>query len=244
VKISKSDLRRVVVAVDPAATSNEDSDDTGIIVVARTLHLVDSKCTLENCPGHGVVLGDYTCHLPPAGWARAALKAYDDWSADRIIAETNNGGEMVGEVIRAQRVGVPYDTVTATRGKTTRAEPISALYDQNRFHHVGEFPELEEQMRTFTQDSTESPDRMDALVWGATYLGLIGGQGMALLQHMKDQTQKQRNPTHAVLETLPKLAHEADHPALRKGCKHRYFGSPESGFHCTNCGGRLVQDEG
>lgn len=182
IEVCRSDLRRVVVAVDPAVSANEDSDDTGIVVVARGPHQ-PATCRLEGlatCPGHGYVLDDLTCHVTPREWAARAIAAFDHWAADRIVAEVNNGGDMVGTTIHAARPGVPYEAVRATRGKTTRAEPASALYEQGRVHHLGVFPELESQLTTWTPDA-DSPDRLDALVWGLTALGLIGGQGVAFL---------------------------------------------------------------
>lgn len=151
---------RIVVAIDPSATSTESADEAGVIVTG-----------LFN--GHGYVLDDVSLRGSPATWARAAIDAYDRHHADRIIAETNNGGEMVEYVLRAVpregKLPVAYTSVTATQGKQTRAEPISALYEQGRVHHVGTFPLLEDQMCSWTPGE-KSPDRMDALVWGLTHL--------------------------------------------------------------------------
>jgi hypothetical protein len=185
--ISRSDLRRIVVAIDPAVSANEDSDDTGIVVVGRGPHQ-PSTCKLEGlatCPGHGYVLDDLTCHVTPREWAQIAVQGYDDWHADRIVAEVNNGGDMVGTTIHAVRAGISYEAVRASRGKQTRAEPVSALYEQGRVHHLGVFPELEMQLTTWTPDS-DSPDRLDALVWGLTALGLVGAEGHAWLSAWKE----------------------------------------------------------
>lgn len=182
IEVTRSDLRRVVVAVDPAVSANEDSDDTGVIVVAKGPHQ-PSTCKLEGlarCPGHGYVLDDLTCHVTPREWAIVAVGAYDKWDADRIVAEVNNGGDMVGTTIHAVRAGISYEAVRASRGKQTRAEPASALYEQGRVHHLGNFPELETQLTTWTPDS-DSPDRLDALVWGLTALGLINHPGGPVL---------------------------------------------------------------
>src|ERR1700683_1795257 len=125
--ISRSDFRRIVVAIDPAVSANEDSDDTGIIVVARGPHQAQT-CKLEGlatCPGHGYVLDDLTCHVTPREWAAIAVGAFDKWGADRIVAGVNNGGDMVGTTIHAVRAGISYEAVRASRGKTTRAEPVS-----------------------------------------------------------------------------------------------------------------------
>lgn len=161
------ELDRVIVAVDPAASSNEGSDEHGIVVVG-----------LARDPdgyARGYVLEDGTIRGSPEEWAKQAVRMYRKWEADKIIAEKNNGGEMVGSVIKAADRSVPFDLVHATRGKHVRAEPISALYEQGRIHHVGLFDKLEDQMCSFSIDnirnsSTGSPDRVDALVWGLTEL--------------------------------------------------------------------------
>ncbi|MDE2454398.1 MAG: DNA-packaging protein [Burkholderiales bacterium] len=160
--------KRIVVAIDPAVTSNPDSDETGIIVAGRDRE------------DHLNVLADLSRIGTPEQWARAAVGAFHAWGADRLIAETNNGGDMVEAVIRQVDRLVPYRKVTASRGKTIRAEPVAALYEQGRAHHIGPFDRLEDQMCAF--DPTESqraksPDRMDALVWAATEL--FGGVSRA-----------------------------------------------------------------
>jgi phage terminase large subunit-like protein len=163
-KEAPRDLQRIVVAIDPATTSGEDSDETGIMVVGRSE------------PGHFFVLEDLSCRLSPDGWARRAVSAFDKWQADRIVAEANQGGEMVENVIRTVRPNLPVFLVRASRGKRTRAEPIAALYEQGKVHHVGGFAELEDQMCSFAPDLVDgSPDRVDALVWGLTELSGRGG---------------------------------------------------------------------
>jgi phage terminase large subunit-like protein len=155
------EMRRVVVAIDPAVTSGEDSDETGIVVCG------------VGVDGFGYVLADRTCRLSPDGWARRATAAFDQFSADRIIAEVNNGGDLVAHVIRTVGGVYPYRPVRASRGKVTRAEPIAALYEQGKIKHVGSFPELEDQMCMYTPDGYDgSPDRVDALVWGLSELML------------------------------------------------------------------------
>lgn len=160
------DLNRIVVAVDPAATSNEGSDETGIVVVG---YAKDEEGTQR-----GYVLGDFSCRGSPEEWAKAAVRAYHEFDADRIIAEKNNGGEMVESVIRAVDRNVPITLVHASRGKRVRAEPVSALYEQNRVHHVGRHDTLEDQMCLFSgetgRSAGDSPDRVDALVWGISSL--------------------------------------------------------------------------
>lgn len=153
-------LIRIVVAIDPAVTSGENSDDTGIVVAGVTAN------------NEYYVLDDRTCHVSPEQWAKVAVSAYHDWKADRIIAETNNGGDMVELVLRNVAQNIPVTKVTASRGKRVRAEPISALYEQGRVHHVGGFDQLEDQMCQWIPDSGTSPDRMDALVWALSELSM------------------------------------------------------------------------
>lgn len=151
---------RVVVAIDPAVTSGEDSDATGIIAVGLGVD------------GRLYVLADRTCRTSPDRWARAAVDLYDEVEADRIVAEVNNGGDLVTTVLRTVDPSVPVRTVHASRGKRVRAEPVAALYEQGRVHHVGAFTDLEDQMTTWTPESPDSPDRLDALVWGVTDLAI------------------------------------------------------------------------
>jgi len=154
------ELRRVVVAIDPAVTSGEDSDETGIVVAGRA------------ADGHMYVLADRSCRLSPDGWARRAVSAFDDHRADRVVAEVNNGGDLVEATLRTVRAGISYRKVHASRGKRVRAEPIGALYEQGKVHHVGAFSDLEDQMCMFLPEGNErSPDRVDALVWALTELG-------------------------------------------------------------------------
>ena len=164
-------LIRIVVAIDPAVTSSDESDETGIVVAGVTAE------------GQFYVLDDRSCRLSPDGWGRVAIEAYHNWKADRIIAETNNGGDMVGLLMQTIDPTITVTKVNATRGKRVRAEPISALYEQNRVHHVGSFPQLEDQMVTWTPDASKSPDRMDALVWAITELN-EGSSSMIALSAM------------------------------------------------------------
>jgi len=159
------DLERVIVAVDPAASSEERSDENGIVVVGLARD--------KDGYARGYVLEDASIRGTPEEWSRRAVQMYRKWEADRIVAEKNNGAEMVESVIRTADRSIPVKLVHATRGKVVRAEPISALYEQHRVHHVGQFDELEDQMCLFSIDnvrnsSTGSPDRVDALVWGLT----------------------------------------------------------------------------
>ena len=156
-------LNRIVVAVDPAVSTNEGSDETGIVVAG-----VDDA-------GHFYVIDDVSGRYAPHQWAERAINAYRSWNADRIVAEANQGGAMVESTLRNVDRNVPIRLVHASRGKITRAEPISALYEQGRVSHVGNFPQLEDQMCSFTSDFNRntagySPDRVDALVWALTSL--------------------------------------------------------------------------
>jgi phage terminase large subunit-like protein len=155
------DLVRVVVGVDPAAPSSEGADETGVVVVGR-----DART-----PAHGYVLADCSLTASPHRWASAVVAAYRDHGADRIIAEANNGGEMVAHTIKTVWSAAPVELVHASRGKLIRAEPIGALGEQGRWHHVGTFPRLEDQLTSWVPGMA-SPDRMDAMVWAGTALGL------------------------------------------------------------------------
>lgn len=151
------DFDRVVVGVDPSATAT--GDEAGVITVAKGF-------------GHGYVLEDSSVQGSPTTWAQAAVDAYHNWRADRIVAEANNGGEMVRLTIATVDPTVPVKLVHASRGKRTRAEPIASLYEKARVHHVGNFEKLEDECCLWLQGD-DSPNRMDALVWGLTELNLF-----------------------------------------------------------------------
>jgi len=152
------DMVRVVVAIDPAASSNEDSDETGIIVAGQGID------------GDWYVLADRSGIFSPNDWAKRAIAAYDEFAADKIIAEVNNGGEMVGATVRTVRKTIPFKPVHASRGKAIRAEPIASLYTDRHVWHTQPFDTLEDQLVSWTPDSGKSPDRLDALVWALTEL--------------------------------------------------------------------------
>lgn len=153
-------LSRITVSIDPAITNTAESDETGIIVCGA-----DSQ-------GHGYVLGDYSFRGSPLDWASKAVQVFDDWKADSILVEVNQGGDMVSAVLRQIRLGLPIREVRAHVGKKLRAEPVAAMYEQGRIHHVGEFPILEDQMTMWTQEDPNSPDRIDAMVQG--FADLLG----------------------------------------------------------------------
>src|SRR6516165_10443377 len=175
-------LQRIVVAIDPAVTSGEDADETGIVVVG-----IDHQ-------GHGYVLADASGKYQPIEWAKIAIAAYRAHHAERIVAEVNNGGDMVAATLRMVDNSAAVSTVWASRGKITRAEPVSALYEQGRVHHVGAFSVLEDQMCSFTSDFDRqragySPDRVDALVWGITELMVQPMADWGLLELMRQRSE-------------------------------------------------------
>jgi phage terminase large subunit-like protein len=159
-------LKRVVVGVDPAVSADEHSDETGIVVVG----LGDD--------GHGYVLDDVSGIYTPSQWARTVARVYAAHEADRVIAEVNQGGDLVEANLRACDATMAYTAVRATRGKAVRAEPVAALYERGRVHHVGNLARLEDQMCGWDPTTAErSPDRVDALVWAVTSLMLGAAYG-------------------------------------------------------------------
>lgn len=157
-KIEPSLLVRIVIPIDPAVSANENSDETGIIPVGLGVD------------GHGYVLGDASGIYSPLAWANKAIAQYDTLKADCIVAEVNNGGDLVEANLRAAGFKGRVLKVHASRGKQTRAEPIAAYYEQGKVHHAGSFPGLESQMTTWSPAEDDSPDRVDSLVWGLTFL--------------------------------------------------------------------------
>jgi phage terminase large subunit-like protein len=153
---------RPFIAIDPAVSTGEDSDETGILVVAL------------GCDLQVYVLADLSGKYTPNEWARVAIAAYDNYSANCLVAEVNQGGDLVVANLRTVDPLARVKAVHASRGKRTRAEPIAALYEQGRVHHVGVLAKLEDQMVAWDPSvpGMSSPDRMDALVWGVTELVL------------------------------------------------------------------------
>jgi PBSX family phage terminase large subunit len=156
----KPEMKRIIIAVDPATTATSESDETGI-----TVQGVDNI-------GNGYVLEDLSGKYTPNEWSSVVNTAVLRWGADCIVAEKNQGGDMVESVLRSKDKVTRVKLVTATKGKFVRAEPIYSLYEQGKIYHVGNFPILEKQMVTFEPDKSKSPDRVDALVWGFTELML------------------------------------------------------------------------
>lgn len=161
---SHPDLRRVVVAVDPSGTKGDGGgDDIGIVAAGLGVD------------GHAYVLEDATCQMSPEGWGRRTVEVFHNREADRVVGEANFGGDMVRFTVQTADKKIPYSAVKASRGKVVRAEPVSALYEQGKVHHVGDFADLEDQMCNFTANGyvgDGSPDRADALVWALTELML------------------------------------------------------------------------
>jgi predicted phage terminase large subunit-like protein len=163
--LARPELTRIVVAVDPPVTSTSGSDSCGIVVAGLG---VDKRA---------YVIGDRTIQgRDPTVWSKAAVAAYRDHEADAIVVETNQGGDLLVQMFRSIDAMVPVKKVHASRGKWTRAEPVSTLYAEGRVAHVGHFPELERQLCDFAADGLsqgKSPDRLDALVWAITELMLV-----------------------------------------------------------------------
>lgn len=173
------EMARIAVGVDPSGSDGTDAGDSqGIVAVGKGVD------------GHGYVMRDETCKLSPAGWADRAVKLYHRLHADVIVVETNYGGDMALQLIRSVDPSVNVKKVVASRGKHVRAEPIAALYEPRdgkpaTMHHVGAFPDLEDQMAAFTTDGYQgvgSPDRADALVWAAAEVMLGGNPAPAMAQ--------------------------------------------------------------
>ena len=186
---------RVVVAVDPPKEVGEAGAECGITVTAKDIN------------GHGYLLEDLSLPGSPEEWGRVAVQAYDEWEADLVVYEANQGGEMVAAVLRQAAKSlrddgmrtadfVPLKAVHATKGKYVRAEPVSQLYEQGKMHHVGYFPDLEDQLCEYTPDGSMgySPDRMDSLVWGFTELlvGSISHEGLMDYYRQEAQAIKDR----------------------------------------------------
>ena len=172
------EMQRIVVSLDPSGTDGESdtADDVGIIVAGLGVD------------GRGYILDDLTCNMSPDGWGRRSVDAYNTWAADLIVAERNFGGAMVKFVVKSVDDNVAYKEVTASRGKVVRAEPVAALYEQGKVSHVGNFPELEDQMSMFTTAGfmgDGSPDRLDAAVWALTELMLDEVDNFAILLKSK-----------------------------------------------------------
>ena len=154
-----------MIAIDPAVTQSKQSNETGIVVASKG---EDNKFYIRD---------DLSGKYSPDQWARVAVENYYKYEADKIIAEVNNGGDLVEKVVRTIDMNVSYRSVRATKGKYLRAEPVSALYEQKRVKHEKSFPFLEDQMCNYNPISFNgSPDRLDALVWALTDLSANVGK--------------------------------------------------------------------
>lgn len=197
IEVNPEDFVSIVVGVDPSLTSGEESDETGIIVAASGPHQ-PSTCSIEHCNTHAYILEDATLprHIrsTPEKWATKVIQAYDEWNAGRVVVESNAGRELLKSVLLTIRPTLPVELPNATIGKTARAEPIVALYEQGRVHHIGnpaDFALLEDQMTTWVPNASRknSPDRMDALVWAVSALDINAiGSGRRRWQDMGEIT--------------------------------------------------------
>lgn len=157
--VSAPELRRVVIGVDPAVTANEHSDLTGIVAAGAGFD------------GKYYVLADRSCRRNPLEWGKEVVRAYRELQADKVIGEVNNGGDLIRTMLCELAPNLPFEAVSARRGKVLRAEPVAALYEKEMVRHVGIFPDLEEEMCSYSPlTSAKSPDRLDALVWAIAAL--------------------------------------------------------------------------
>ena len=164
------DMERIVVAIDPAVSDKKTSDETGIVVAGK------------DTQGKYYILHDGSGRYSPNGWAEQALTLYEQYKADKIIAETNNGGQLVEYTLKTKSNDVPYKAVHASRGKRVRAEPIASLYEQKKVFHVGMFNTLEDQLCNWEALSGDpSPDRLDAMVWALSELSGAGNPAIRWL---------------------------------------------------------------
>lgn len=206
------ELTRVVVGVDPAVTNNENSDETGIIVAGKGVD------------GEAYVLADYTLKGSPLEWAQAVVSAYYLFSADRVIGEVNNGGDLIEQNIRLVDPDVSYKSVHASHGKQTRAEPIVSLYEQGRAHHVGLHTKLEDEQCTWEQGK-KSPNRLDACVWALTELGFNNGYIPVVVASSTASSAPQRVTSENEQENI-RLAQQQDHVANIMNNLRRLGGVP------------------
>lgn len=172
VKDAPRQMQRIIVAVDPSGSAKKEADEAGIVVAGTAM--CDCKGASEV---HGFVLEDISGRYSPADMGKNAIGAYHRWNADRIVAEDNFGGKIIDDLIHLIEPSVPYKAVHASRGKIIRAEPIAALYEQGKVHHVGMFAKLEDEQCTYTPTEPKSPGRLDALVWAITDL-MVGAPWM------------------------------------------------------------------
>lgn len=232
-------MNRVIIAIDPSGARGQfdtDADAIGLIAAGMGVD------------GHAYVLEDRTGHYSPEAWAQIACQMYRRHNADRIVAERNFGGDMVRAVIQGSDPNVPYRDVTASRGKWVRAEPIAALYEQGKVHHVGRFPDLEDELGNFTTAGyvgDRSPNRADALVWAMTEL--FGG-GTGLFEFWRQQVeaqaaQVQPSPAVALAGYQKEHAEEWDMKQAKVqqvGKLGKLVTTPQQPNICPGCGNRFL----
>lgn len=183
------EMTRIVVGVDPTGNDGSGGDECGIVVAGK------------GTDGEAYILADRTLTASPAEWARRSVAAYHEFSADKIVAEGNYGGQMVVETIKSVDRHVPIEIVSASRSKRQRAEPVAALYEQSKIHHVGAHPKLEDELTTWTPESGWSPGRMDALVWACHWLKIAGGgQGQAFIEAWRSMAEDNGRPSGISLD--------------------------------------------
>jgi phage terminase large subunit-like protein len=171
-------MKRIVVAIDPSVTTGAEAGECGLVVAALST------------AGEGLIVEDASAKMSPVDWARRAVALYRQWGADRVVAESNQGGELVASTLRTVDQNVSLKLVHASRGKIARAEPVSSLFEQKRAHFAGNFPELEDELCTFTAGSNASPNRLDAMVWGLTELMLSSNSADVWIDWYRGQLQR------------------------------------------------------
>lgn len=205
IEVDPSTLSRIVVGVDPSVTSGENADETGIIVAGLGPHQPDS-CSTPSCDAHAYILADAS--EPAAAknsvnrWVEKVVATYDEWGASLVVIEGNQGQELLEMALRTVRPGIPVKRPNAGESKAARAEPVVALYEQGRVHHVGppeRFAKLEEQMTTWVPPApgkrgARSPDRLDALVWAVAELNIQGRRGRRRWDDVSPVGMPQANP--------------------------------------------------
>jgi predicted phage terminase large subunit-like protein len=235
-----SQMQRVIIGVDPAGSYGDDSDETGIVVCAK------------GNDTHGYVLEDASGKYSPKAWASRVDRLYEKWHAGLVVAEVNVGNNLVEEVVRSVRPTIRFKPVRALTGKLLRAEPVTALYEQGRIHHVGTFVKLEDQLVTFTPEKAmkhtrgNSPDRMDAMVHAFTELGLARfGPGAGFRQFLEVRRQRDAEgsgETRQLARHLSAKEGRTERAQERRmaRCKHRWKVQPDGTGYCImGCGAEM-----
>lgn len=224
------EMRRIVVAIDPSVTSKETSDECGLVVCG------------EGIDGQGYVLADLTRRDTPLGWSRRAVAAYHEWKADRVIAEVNNGGDLVELTIRSLPSGdyVSYKAVSASRGKLVRAEPVVARFEREIMHIVGVMPELEDELVSYVPGDS-SPNRLDALVWGMTEL-FEHSTSSSVADYYKLEQAKLDDAKEKIMETAKIAGSSLTKPLINDKtdvcpkCGSKAIAKMGRGWRCQHCG--------